>query len=452
MTKDLTKGSPARLIIYFAIPLLIGNVFQQLYSMVDAVIVGRYVSEEALAAVGVTGAIFFLVIGFVQGVTSGFSIVTAQRFGAGDEAGVRKSVGISIWLSVILTVILTVISVATARPLLNLMNTPDNIIEDAVLYITIIYAGIFASMYYNLVSGIIRALGDSKTPLYFLILSAVFNVVLDLFFIIKLHLGVAGAGYATVLSQLLSAVFCTFYMAKRYDILRLTKEDMRFDREDARIHLSIGIPMALQFSVTAIGVMVMQAALNRFGSTAIASFTAAVKVEQLVNQPMNALGITMATYCGQNLGAGRMDRIRKGMRSCMKILVLMVLFAAFVSIFGGRAITGLFVKNPTEAIYHYAGQYLNTISVFYPALGLLLVFRSALQGMGEALYPMLGGVLELVSRLVVSLTLPAFFGYTGICLASPIAWTTAIIPLIIRYLILMKGEKNGREYAGSEGA
>lgn len=438
MTKDMTKGSPWRLIFFFTVPVLLGNIFQQLYSMVDTIIVGRFVSVQALAAVGATGSISFLVIGFATGITSGFGIVIAQKFGAGDEKAVRRSVGVSIVLCIIITIILTILSLTTSRFVLELMNTPDDIINDAVIYINIIYAGIFATIYYNMVASILRALGDSKTPLYFLVLSSILNVVLDLVLIINFHMGVAGAGIATVFSQFVSAVLCTIYTIKRYPILKLKKSDFRVNKTWAWAHLRVGLPMALQFSVTAVGVMVLQSALNVFGSEVIASFTAASKVETLVTQTMNSLGTTMATFCGQNLGAGKWRRIKKGMQVGMIFSAGCVLIAALINFTLGTAATRLFMTDPSDEIIGYARTYLYITTLFYPFLAAIYLFRNSLQGMGDAMIPMIGGVAELISRLGVAVILPIFIGYIGVCLASPAAWFVTGMILTVRYILLIK--------------
>lgn len=438
MMMDMTKGKPWKLILLFSIPLLIGNIFQQLYSMVDTIIVGRFVSVEALAAVGSTGAMSFLIIGFVIGITSGFSVITAQRFGANDEDGVRRSVATSIVLCIIFTILLTIIAMVGAKPMLDMMNTPANIMEDALTYILIIYAGVGATMYYNMISGILRALGDSKTPLYFLVLSSIINVVLDLLFIIQFHMGAAGAAYATVISQLVAAVLCTFYTKKRYPILALKKADFQLDWTFTCSHLNIGLPMAFQFSVTAVGIMILQAALNIFGSTVIAAYTAASKVEMLVTQPFATLGVTMATFCGQNRGANDWQRIRQGMRSCVWMGLASCLLASAINILGGHAFTTLFVSEGSVEVYAYAQEYLTTIAIFYPMLCLLYIYRNALQGMGESFVPMMGGVAEFLARLLVCMFLPAMIGYFGVCLASPAAWIAATIPLLWKYRAIMK--------------
>ena len=433
MTNDMTKGNPTKLILLFSIPLLIGNIFQQFYSMVDTIIVGRFVGVEALAAVGTTSSMVFLVNGFVMGLTSGFAVLISQKYGAKDEAGVKKAVASSITLSIIATIIVTFISVISAKPLLALMNTPSNIMKDASTYIIILYAGNVAIIFYNMMAAILRALGDSKTPLYFLIVSSVLNIILDLVLIINFKMGVAGAAYATVISQGVSALLCVIYTYKKYKILRLKKEDFKVKKKYYRKHLKVGIPMALQFSITAIGIMTVQSAINIFGSTVIASYAAASKVLQLVMQPATTLGVTMATYCGQNIGAKRYDRIKLGVKKCVQISIITSLISAMVLIFLGKYFVMIFVSNPDAEILSYAQQVLNISAIFFIPLGLIFVYRNALQGIGDSFIPMMAGVYELVARAVVAFTLPKVLEFMGICLADPVAWFAAVIPLAYTY-------------------
>ena len=433
MTNDMTTGNPVKLILLFSIPLLIGNIFQQFYSMVDTIIVGRFVGVEALAAVGTTSSMVFLVNGFVMGLTSGFAVLISQKYGAKDEAGVKKAVASSITLSIIATIIVTFISVISAKPLLALMNTPSNIMKDASTYIIILYAGNVAIIFYNMMAAILRALGDSKTPLYFLIVSSVLNIILDLVLIINFKMGVAGAAYATVISQGVSALLCVIYTYKKYKILRLKKEDFKVKKKYYRKHLKVGIPMALQFSITAIGIMTVQSAINIFGSTVIASYAAASKVLQLVMQPATTLGVTMATYCGQNIGAKRYDRIKLGVKKCVQISIITSLISAMVLIFLGKYFVMIFVSNPDAEILSYAQQVLNISAIFFIPLGLIFVYRNALQGIGDSFIPMMAGVYELVARAVVAFTLPKVLEFMGICLADPVALFAAVIPLAYTY-------------------
>ncbi|MGL4736492.1 MAG: MATE family efflux transporter [Cellulosilyticaceae bacterium] len=438
MTNDMTQGSPFKLFIWFSIPLLIGNVFQQLYSMVDTIIVGNFLGEEALAAVGSTGSMFFLVNGFLLGLTSGFSVMVAQRFGAKDETGVKQAIASNITLTIIMTFCVTVVMLILKTPLLKLMNTPENVFDYANAYITVIYAGIFTQAFYNMSAGILRALGDSKTPLYFLIIASIVNIILDLVFIVNFKMGVAGAAYATNIAQGLSAVLCLAYSYKRFHILRLKKEDFKVPSSYYRVHFRIGLPMALQFSITAMGIMTLQSAINIFGSSVMAAYTAASKVIQLVMQPLVTYGVSTATFVGQNLGAGLYHRIREGVKTITFISIGTSILSSIILILFGKSLVGVFLENPSQEVLGYAGQVLSYAAMFLIPLGLIFIYRNALQGMGESFVPMMAGVFELIARAVVAYTLPAFIGFAGICLADPAAWIAAFIPLVIVYTIKMR--------------
>ena len=433
MTNDMTKGSPLKIFVLFSIPLLIGNIFQQLYSMVDTIIVGRFIGVEALAAVGSTGSMFFLVNGMIMGLTSGFSILVSQKFGAKDEDGVKKAVASNIKLTAILTIIITAIALILKNPLLLMMNTPDNILNDANTYITIIFAGIFTQTAYNMAAGILRALGDSKTPLYFLIISSILNIVLDLVFIINFKMGVAGAAYATNIAQGVSALLCLGYSYKKFKVLRLKKEDFNVEKDYYKTHLKIAIPMGLQFSVTAVGTIIVQSAVNVFGSNVIASYTASSKILQLVMQPLMSYGVAIATYAGQNLGAKRYDRIVSGIKVMNYITLVTSLIAAAILVFFAKYFVMIFIENPTDEIIGYTQQVLNYSAVFMIFLGGIFIYRNVLQGMGESFVPMMAGVYELVARSLVVFILPKYIGFAGICLSDPIAWIAASLPLMFTY-------------------
>lgn len=437
MEKNMTKGNPVWLILLFSVPILIGNVFQQIYNIVDAVIVGRYVNVEALAAVGATGSMSFLVLGFVWGLTGGFAVILAQKYGGNDTQGVRHVFAITVYLCVIGTVVLTFLGVVTAKPLLKIMNTPPEIMDYAYSYIIIIYFGIAVTFLYNMMACTLRAMGDSITPLVFLAIAALLNVVLDLLFIIVFHMEVAGAAYATVISQGVSGVLCLVYALKRYPILRLQKKDWTFDGSLAIALLKQGIPMALQFSITAIGVVILQSSLNLFGTTMIAAYTAASKVEQLVTQPAVTFGVTMANYTGQNFGAGKFDRIRDGVKKASVITILFSVLAGLIVVCFGEPLTRLFIDEKDIEVIHYAQVYLRTIAVFFPALNILFIYRNALQGLGRSLMPFMAGVFELLTRTVVAFTLPQLIGFKGICYAGPLAWVSAAIPLAIAYFYII---------------
>ncbi|MGN0505299.1 MAG: MATE family efflux transporter [Lachnospiraceae bacterium] len=437
-TKDMTKGEPFKLILWFSIPLLLGNIFQQLYSMVDTIIVGKIIGTQALAAVGTTGPLNFLVLGFASGITSGFAVLVAQRFGAGDEKGLRRAVTSATILIAVFTVVLTLASVLGTKALLRMIHTPDDIFQDAYRYIVVIFGGMVTMMLYNFLACILRALGDSKTPLYFLILSSVLNIVLDLIFIVNFGMGVAGAAWATVIAQGVSGVLCFVYMKFKFPILRLKKEDWTAEPWMYRRHLFIGLPMAFQFSITAVGTVILQGALNLFGSTKIAAYTAASKVEQLVTQPAGTFGVTMANYSGQNLGADRVDRIKEGVTKCTVLTLIFAVLASVILFTCGEFLTSLFIDGNQPEVMESAMTYLRICALFFPFLNMIFVYRNMLQGVGHSLMPLMAGVFELIARAVVSFTLPGVLGFTGICLAGPIAWVAAAVPLGITYFIDIK--------------
>lgn len=438
MTNDLTRGSPAKQILFFTIPLLIGNLFQQFYSMADTMIVGRTIGVEALAAVGATGSISFLIIGFSQGLTSGFAVITAQRFGAGDMDGVRKSVTSGILLGAGITVILTAVSVPLARPVLELMQTPEDILDDAHAYIAVIFAGIGASVMFNLLSNIIRALGDSRTPLLFLAAACVLNIGLDFVLILWCSMGVAGAAVATVFSQLVSGGLCLLYMFRRFPVLRLQRRDWIPERRMLLNESRVGLPMGFQMSIIAIGAMILQIALNRLGSTAIAGFIAAQKIDQLANQPMMSFGITMATYAAQNYGAGNMRRIRAGVRRCILMSVGFSIVCGGALILAAKPMAGLFVGADQPEVLDYVQIYLLLNASLYFLLALLFIFRYTLQGLGKSLFPTIAGVAELLMRTLAALVLANIWGYAGVCLSNPIAWFGALIPLTTAYVLTIR--------------
>ena len=441
MQKDMTAGSPAKAIVGFTIPVFIGNIFQQFYSMVDTIIVGKFVGTKALAAVGSVGTINFLIIGFMLGLTAGFTVLTAQRYGAGDMKNMRRTVGSAAVLSLIVTLVMTLVSMLGMRGLLKFMHPPEDIFADAYQYIMIICGGIFATVLYNLLASVLRALGNSQVPLYFLILSALLNVVLDLLFIIVFHWGAAGAAYATVISQGVSGILCLVYIAKKMPELRLEKEDFRLSAHIVKMQVGIGIPMALQYSITAIGTMMVQSALNMLGSMAVAAFTAASKVEQIATQAYVALGTTMATFCAQNMGAGKLDRIRRGFRATTWIGVAYSLVFGLLTAFFGKYLTYLFVSSDVQTLMGQVDIYLKCASLFFIALNIVNVYRNGIQGMGYGVLPMMAGVAELLGRGIVALAAGLNRSYLLACLASPVAWVFAGVLLLFMYRVVMKQQE-----------
>lgn len=436
--KDMTVGSPMKLILGFAVPLLFGFLFQQFYSVVDTIIVGKTLGVNALAGVGATGSVNFLVIGFCMGVCNGFAIPVAQKFGAKDYVTMRRFIANSVWLSIGFAAVMTVLVSVFCRQILTLMRTPEDIFEYAYIYIVIVFIGIPATYLYNILSGIIRAIGDSKTPLAFLVISSVLNIGLDLILIMVFKMGVAGAAVATVLSQLISGILCLIYLIYKFEILRVQKEEWKMDIHLMGILCSMGVPMGLQYSITAIGSVILQTAVNTLGSVAVAATTAGSKVSIFFCCPYDALGSTMATYGGQNVGAKRLDRIGKGLLSC-SILGIVYSIAAFVILyFFGDKFALMFLDAGETEILQNARMMLVINSAFFIPLTFVNVIRFLIQGMGFSTFAILAGVFEMVARTLAGVFLVPKFGYIGACFASPLAWIFADLFLFPAYFYVMK--------------
>ena len=437
MTKDLTHGSPAKLIFLFTIPLLIGNMFQQFYNIADTLIVGRTLGVNALAAVGCTGGVCFLILGFAEGITAGLAILTAQRFGAGDEDGVRRSFAAGIVLTILVTAVLTTASVLLAHQILAWLRTPAAIEPQAYSFLVIILGGIAASMFFNLLSNVIRALGDSRTSLIFLTIACLVNIALDFAFILGLRLGVAGAGFATVTAQVFSCVCCLIFIHKKFPLLHLHRQDFCGLSHELGSHLRLGIPMGFQSSIIALGMLFLQAALNGLGATSVAAYTAATKVDQFATMPMMSFGMAMATYAAQNYGAGKFDRIRRGVKQCLVISVSFSVVMTFVNIFFGKNLIGLFVDN-AQNVVNLAQIYLLVNGIPYSILAVLFVVRYTLQGLGQSFVPTFAGAMELVMRVVAAFALVGPLGFAGASASNPLAWVGSAVPLCIAYVHLMK--------------
>ena len=436
--KDLTTGSPMRLILGFAVPMLLGLLFQQFYNMVDTIVVGKFLGVSALASVGSTGSINFMINGFCIGVCSGFAIPIAQRFGAGDYHGLRKFTANAGWLSAAFAVVMTAGVGGLCMDILRWMQTPEDIIQGAYDYIFIIFLGIPVTYLYNMLSGIIRSLGDSRTPVYFLLLSSAMNIFLDVFTILVMGMGVDGPAYATVVSQGISGLLCLVYMIKHYPVLKMTEEEKKPDPNMMKILCSMGIPMGLQYSITAIGSVVLQAAVNSLGSMAVAAVSAGNKVSMFFCCPFDALGGTMATFAGQNVGAGKLDRVREGvkMASIIGIVYSVIVFAVLA--LGGKYIALLFLDAGETEIIDQVSIFLIGNSMFYIPLVFVNVVRFAIQGMGFSTFAILAGVCEMAARTFVGFFLVPIFGYLPICIASPLAWICADLFLIPAFYHCLK--------------
>lgn len=425
MVKDMTNGSPSKHILGFAVPMLFGMLFQQFYNLVDTIIVGKTLGVEALAGVGATGSINFMIIGFCMGVCNGFVIPVAQCFGAKKPADLRKYVFNGYICSIVFAIVLTLASVIFCRRILIIMNTPADIIDHAYNYIVVIFIGIPTVFLYNMVSGVIRSLGDSKTPVVFLVLSSIINVVLDFFLILVCKMGVAGAGWATVTSQLISGLTCLIYMYKKYDILKGDKSERVLDRRFITNLCMNGVPMGLQYSITAIGSTILQAAVNTLGSTYVAAMTAGSKMFNFTCCPFDALGSTMATYAGQNVGAAKIKRLGQGVRSAMIIGSVYSVLSLIALYFTTDYIALLFVNASETTIIALTRQFILASACFYIPLTGVNVVRFCIQGMGFSVFAISAGILEMIGRAFAAIILIPNIGFLGACLASPIAWIAA---------------------------
>ena len=438
MTKDLTTGSPLKLILYFAFPTYLGMLFQQFYNIVDTVIVGKLLGIGPLAGVGSTGSLNFMVLGFCMGLCSGFAIPIAQKFGAREESALRKYVANSFWLAAVFSVLLTVPVCVFCRPILRLMNTPEDVFEYAYRYIFIIFLGIPAAFLYNILAGILRSLGDSKTPVVFLALSSFLNIALDIITIRLLGMGVEGTALATVISQAASGIICFFYMKKRYAVLRMNAQERRPDGRCMARLCYMGIPMGLQYSVTAIGTLIIQATMNGFGSAAVAGATAAQRIHGFLACPLDALGSTMAPYTGQNMGAGKLERISKGVWSASLCGIACSAALYAVAAVFGRSLVCIFLDVPEETVIGYAAQFLTITAGGYCLLTLVNVVRFSIQGMGFSVLAIVSGIMEMIARAIAGLFLAPRFGFAAVAFAHPLAWIFADVFLIPAFLLCRK--------------
>lgn len=441
MTKDMTVGSPMKLILGFSVPLLFGFLFQQFYNLMDTLIVGRFLGVDALAAVGSTGALNFLIIGFCMGVCNGFALPLAHRFGAGDYRGLRAFMMNAVYLAVVFAAVMTVVTVVFCRPILKLMQTPENIIDGAYSYIVIIFIGIPVTYLYNLVAGIIRSLGDSKTPVVFLVLASVLNIVLDIVFIVGFHTGVSGAALATVISQGVSGVGCLIYSWKKFDILHPDAKERSVNYSYMKTLCGMGVPMGLQYSITAIGSVILQSAVNTLGSDAVASMTAGSKIGMFFCCPFDALGSTMATYGGQNVGAKKLDRISAGLKSCSVLGVGYSILAFGILALTGRQLALFFVESAETQVIDNVYLFLLINSAFYIPLAFVNIVRFLIQGMGYSKFAILAGVCEMVARALVGFGFVPVFGFPAACFASPVAWIFADAFLFPAYFHVFKKTK-----------
>lgn len=431
MTKSMTEGRPLPLILQFAVPLLVGNLLQQTYNIIDAAIVGQTLGPDALASVGASSSVQFLVLGFCIGICCGFGVPIAKTFGAQDYKKMRDYIYHSILLTVITAVLLTAVCVLLCHQILNLLSTPKNIYQDAYNYLVIIFAGIPCTLLYNLLSGILRSVGDSRTPFIFLAVSTVLNIGLDLFCILVLHWGCAGAAIATITAQGMSGLLCLFYIWKKIEIIHLKKENRQIHGADIKTMVVMGIPMGLQYSITAIGSMVLQSANNGLdNSVYVSGFTAGLRIKQFFMCPFDAIATAVSVFCGQNLGAGKINRIKKGIREGVTLGVSYGVAAGLILIFFGRTLSLLFLSKDAVDVLDASAQYLRCMGYFFWSLGILNVCRMTTQGIGFSGRAIFSGLTEMIARIAVSLIFVPLFGYNAVCFADQTAWVSACLYIV----------------------
>ncbi len=438
MVKDLTRGTPLKLIVWFALPILLGNIFQQLFQISDVLIVGRLLGVKSLAAVGSSAPIFFMFLMVAFGFTAGLTIITAQRFGARDVKGIKSSVFHSLIAAMCLSLIVSISLIVFLRPILKLMNVPNEIMDEAYTFMMILGMAITFIVLYNLLSGFIRALGDSKTPLYFLIFSSILNIILNFVFIYFFKWGVAGSASGTFCSMIVTAMACIVFIIKKFPLLKISKEDCRYNHKFMMEHLKVAVPMALQFSILALSMMIVQSVCNSFGTEVIAGFTAAMRIEQISTQPLFAMGIAFATYAAQNYGAALIKRIRQGVRQCLIAGLFLSVIISLIVRFYGTHLVSAFIENGDANIVNIGQKYLLISTYFYFCLLCIFIIRNALQGMGYTKIPLMSGVVELIMRGFAAVGLAKSIGYIGIFWAGPIAWLGGAIVVAVGYWIVIK--------------
>lgn len=437
-SKEMTSGRALPLIFSFAMPVLLANLLQQTYSLIDAAIVGKFLGIGAFSAVGASTSVIFLIIGFCNGCCAGFGIPVAQKFGARDYNTMRRYVAISLQLAAVMSIIIAIVTSIYCKDILKIMQTPENIFTDAYFYLLVTFIGVPCTFFYNLLSSIIRALGDSKTPFWFLLFSTILNVILDLVCILIFKWGVAGAAIATLLSQGISAILCFIYMYRRFEILQGTREERKFNIRLAGNLLWIGVPMGLQFSITAIGSIMLQSANNALGSASVAAFASAVRIKSFFMCPFESLGIAMATYTGQNYGAGKPQRIWQGIKASGLMMIVYAAFAFLVMMLTSEQLAQIFV-DPTETeVINKAVQYMHVSCSFFPILGILCILRYTIQGAGFTNLAMLSGVSEMIARTLVSIYAVPAFGFLAVCFGDATAWVAADLFLIPAFMYVYK--------------
>lgn len=436
--REMTKGKSLPLLLKFTVPLLLGNLLQQTYSLIDAAIVGQFLGIHALASIGASTSVVFLIFGFCNGCCNGFAIPVAQKFGARDYDALRRYVYVSLKISIVISLFLAILTSWLCADILKLMKTPEVIFENAYWYLFIAFVGIPFTFFYNLLAAIMRALGDSNTPFGFLLFSTVLNILLDLFAILVLGWGVPGAAMATLVSQVVSALACYWYLMHRFDILRAQSDEKRYDGRIARTLLEIGVPMGLQFSITAIGSMMLQSANNALGTACVAAFTAAIRIKMFFLCVYESVGISIATYVGQNYGAGKLQRIMDGVKTAFMMMMVYSLFVGVLLWFTTEQMVMLFVDASEAEVIEKATLFMHVAAVLFPLLGTLCLFRSAIQGMGYTKLAMISGVTEMFARTGVSIWAVPLWGFTAVAFGDSVAWFAADCFLVPTFFYLYR--------------
>lgn len=437
MIQSMVKGNPLKLIIFFALPIFLGHLFQQVYILSDLYILGRFLGVHALAVAGAMTPIFMMAIMLAAGFTNGLCVITAQRFGANDIKQVRRSFCCGLVLTAVFCCILIVSVQANLDVILKQMNVPTDIYADSKLFLKILIYSLVSTLFYNFLAGIMRALGDSKTPLYFLIFASVLNIIINVTMILYFNWNVTGVAIGTGIAQTISVIFCAFYIFYRYPILRLKSKDWKMDFSFIMDHLKISVPMSVQFSIIGLSIIVVQSICNTFGTETIAAFTSASRIEQIATTPLFTLGMAISTYAAQNYGSRYIRRIRQGVLQCFLLMCLLSLGLAGLTYYWSDVLAGIFLKNPSEQVFHQAVTYIQTTSYFYFFLGMIFLFRQVLQGMGYPILPLISGIVELFMRAFAALYLATSYGYIGICYAGPIAWIGGSIVVMLGYFVII---------------
>lgn len=445
-SKEMTSGNTFPLILNFTFPILLGSLLQQTYSLIDAAIVGKFLGINDLAAVGASSSVIFLILGFCNGCCGGFGIPVAQKFGARDYEAMRRYVYTGMKMSLVLSLLIAIVSCLACTSILRVMQTPEPIFKSAFQYLFITFAAIPFTFFYNLLSSIIRALGDSKTPFWFLLFSTILNIVLDIIFVLPFQWGVAGAAFATLLAQAVSAILCYIYMMRKFDILKANDDERKYNSKYAKQLLAIGCPMGLQFSITAIGSIMLQSSNNALGTDCVAAFTAGSRLKMFFICPFESLGMAMATFAGQNYGAGKPERIKQGIKSASVMMMIYTIASFLLIFFGTKYMALLFVSSADLEIIKNTELFMHTSSYFFPMLGLLCILRYTIQGVGYTNFSMLSGVSEMIARILVSLIAVPAFGYTAVCFGDPMAWIAADLFLVPAFIYVYRKIKNNNYY------